>query len=205
MKNKKLIPFTMLPFSWGMTGKTREIAQAEYEYSGMELDLKLLDINKDTISDDLYKQRNIEIKFKYNEISESQYYRSLVELIKDDTKRKIATLELDFKEGKITQLRYEKETAIIKNEPWVAVVKMHFNEEKPDEGSFELDWNDQFVKSLEDAGYVGHADNIVNLWFVETCRNVALDTYDGQGEFNEQSQQTLDSQEAELPKGRRAY
>jgi hypothetical protein len=126
--------------------------------------------------------------------------------MKDDTLKAIALTELDYKEGKLEQLAYEKKIATLKGEPWVAVIKMDFQKGKPEEGNFELDWNDAFVKSLEDAGYVApKPDQIVNLWFMEICRNVALDTFDGLGTFTEDSDAALNNQEGDLPKGRRTY
>lgn len=45
MNKRKLIPFKFMPGSWGLKGKTREIAQAEYELDGTELLRKKIDIN----------------------------------------------------------------------------------------------------------------------------------------------------------------
>ena len=42
---KKKIPFWLLPASWGLTGKSRAIAEAEYYYEGDALEEKLLEIN----------------------------------------------------------------------------------------------------------------------------------------------------------------
>lgn len=42
---KKKIPFWLLPASWGLTGKSRAIAEAEYYYEGDVLEEKLLEIN----------------------------------------------------------------------------------------------------------------------------------------------------------------
>ena len=42
---KKKIPFWLLPASWGLTGKSRAIAEAEYYYEGDILEEKLLEIS----------------------------------------------------------------------------------------------------------------------------------------------------------------
>ena len=200
------LPFGYLPGHWGLAGKTKEIAKAEYELEGYELEQRLVEINRDILSEDLYKHRVLEIDFKYKKSTEAEYHRELAKLIKDDKKRAIAMLELDYKEGLVEQLKYEKEMATLKGEPWVAVIKMDFQSGKPEEGNFELDWNDEFVKSLEASGYSApKPDQVVNLWFMEVCRNVALETFDGLGEFTEDSEAALKGQSGELPKGRRAY
>ena len=41
------IPFGLLPGSWGLTGKTRKIAEAEYYYSGYQLEVELALINNE--------------------------------------------------------------------------------------------------------------------------------------------------------------
>jgi len=41
------LPFRMMPGSWGLRGKTRAIAEAEYYYEGAELKAKLAEIEAD--------------------------------------------------------------------------------------------------------------------------------------------------------------
>jgi len=205
MKNKKpLLPFSVWPYTWGTKGKTREILKAEYELSGYDLDGRLLELNKSELTDDEFNSKFLDIQYKYKKISDSEYYRTLASFIKDEKKRELANLELDFKERKINQLQYEKQIATLKGEPWVNVVKLEFTENAPQEGSFELDWNDKFIEHLEDRGYLApQPDQVVNLWFTEVCRSVALETFDGVGTFTEDSQDALDSQEGEVLRGKR--
>lgn len=67
-----------------------------------------------------------------------------------------------------------KETA---KGPWVKVVNVHFDPKDPTKGYFELDWNDDFVGLLGEAGYAGATpEAIVDLWFNDLCRSVARDT-----------------------------
>lgn len=73
-------------------------------------------------------------------------------------------------------LRDEKEKATQAGEPWVNVIKMGINPENVVQGYFELDWNEEFVKMLSDAGITGTNDeDIVNKWFNGVCRTVLLD------------------------------
>jgi len=66
-----------------------------------------------------------------------------------------------------------KETAI---GPWVKVIEVHFDKENPGRGYFELDWNDDFVGLLGEAGYAGDSNEaIVDLWFNDLCRSIVLE------------------------------
>ena len=38
MAKKTKLPFSMMPASWGLSGKTRAVAEAEYYYDGEELE-----------------------------------------------------------------------------------------------------------------------------------------------------------------------
>ena len=46
-----------------------------------------------------------------------------------------------------------KERATAKGEPWVSVLDTHVNKENIRNGFFELDWNDEFIVQLKQAGY----------------------------------------------------
>ena len=68
-----------------------------------------------------------------------------------------------------------KERATAKGEPWVAVLDTHVNKENPRNGFFELDWNEQFVLQLKQAGYGFEGDpdeEIVDRWFRDLARNM---------------------------------
>ena len=41
MKKKTKLPFSMMPASWGLNGKSRLRAEAEYYYAGEDLEKKL--------------------------------------------------------------------------------------------------------------------------------------------------------------------
>ena len=61
-------------------------------------------------------------------------------------------------------------------EPWVNVVKAHVDPANPKSGYFELEWNPAFVMFLISNGYAGPtAEDIVDQWFSELCRNVGAD------------------------------
>ena len=63
-------------------------------------------------------------------------------------------------------LAKEKEEATAKGEPWVAVLDTQLNPDNIKNGFFELDWNNQFIEELLDAGYSGEInEEIVDGWF----------------------------------------
>lgn len=192
--SKRTIPFNWLPAAWGLKGKTREIAQAEYELEGFELKKRLLDISKDDLAPIKYAQKLIDLEFEYKLIDKSTQMRRLVTLIENESQRALASLELDYKEGIITDTEYQKQSATLKGEPWVKVVDIGFGGTSSLEGSFELDWNEQFTDELQAKGYVGPTpDSIVNQWFMEVCRNIALEEFDGTGNFTSDSAANLET------------
>jgi len=61
-----------------------------------------------------------------------------------------------------------KDQATQKGEPWVDVIETHVNEDNIRNGFFELDWNNEFIVSLKQAGYGEEADpeeEVVDRWF----------------------------------------
>lgn len=63
-------------------------------------------------------------------------------------------------------LQREKEEATERGEAWVAVIDTQVNPADIKNGFFELDWNNEFIEQLLDAGYTGEsAEDIVNAWF----------------------------------------
>lgn len=206
------IPFKWLPAAWGLKGRTREIAQAEYELTGFELEERLLQLQKPDLDELDYNKRMIELKYKHKKLDESDYHKALASLIQDEGLRSLATAEIDYREGKIGDIEYSKKVATLKGEPWVNVVNMDFTQKSSLEGSFELDWNEHFVDKLKSEGYTGPTpDNIVNQWFMELCRNIAMEEFDGTGDFTADSEANLEavkrwggSQES-FPQGRKGY
>ena len=63
-------------------------------------------------------------------------------------------------------LQKEKEEATAKGEAWVAVLDTQVNPKDIKNGFFEIDWNNQFIEELLDAGYSGETnEQIVDSWF----------------------------------------
>lgn len=66
-----------------------------------------------------------------------------------------------------------KAAATEKGEAYVAVIDTHINEDNIRNGFFELDWNNEFVEQLIDAGYKGESqEEIVEAWFTTIVRGM---------------------------------
>jgi hypothetical protein len=84
-----------------------------------------------------------------------------------------------------------KDRATARGEPWVSVLETHINKENIRNGFFELDWNEQFVLQLKQAGYGFDGDpdeEIVDRWFRDIVRGMlseeGMDTTRGAGYIN---------------------
>jgi len=63
-------------------------------------------------------------------------------------------------------LEAEKEAATKAGKPWVAVLDTQVNPDNIRNGFFEIDWNNEFIEQLLDAGYSGETnEQIVDAWF----------------------------------------
>lgn len=75
-----------------------------------------------------------------------------------------------------------KEIATKAGEPYVNVLSMEIDPQDIHNGSFELDFNEIFVARLVKSGYMMKPDDtdtmIVDRWFQDVCRNIALEMYE---------------------------
>lgn len=72
-----------------------------------------------------------------------------------------------------------KEIATEKGEPYISVLSVDVDKTNLGSGSFELDWNDTFIKNLRAAGYPGKTDeDVVDMWFRNICRNILAETFE---------------------------
>ena len=79
-------------------------------------------------------------------------------------------------EQRRTILEKEKQQANKRKEPWVAVLDTHINPDNIRNGFFELDWNNEFIERLLDAGYKGETnEEIVDSWFKTIARQILED------------------------------
>lgn len=192
---KPLIPFGWLPGHWGLKGTTREIARAEYELDGVELEIRLAEIrNKDQKE---RERETLSILLKHEKISTEDYDRRINDLIDfdDETKKSISSLDLDLKHGKITQEKYDRKKADILKEPWVSMPRIHWDPLGKSRTYFELDYNEHFVAHLRENGYVGDEDeDIINAWLNDICISISEEISGMEMGFNTPSRRSPDSE-----------
>lgn len=87
-------------------------------------------------------------------------------LIKKKEKEQVEENVKTAEELRREALEAEKELATKNGEPWVAVLDTQVNPDNIRNGFFELDWNNEFIEQLLDAGYKGETnEQIVDAWF----------------------------------------
>lgn len=179
---KKLIPFWMLPGSWGLKGTTREVARAEYEIKDpYERDLKIVEINHASDPERIELER-LKVQKRHKKISEYDYQMHIAEEKLVGVDLDLRKLELDLEYGKIDEQHYAKMSATVRKEPYVAVINSSYDPNMKLEGfEFEFDWNHLWIEQLVSAGYSGHTEEqIVQRWFEDLCRSVVLESSEDQ-------------------------
>ena len=78
MKKKTKMPFSMMPASWGLKGKSRAIAEAEYYYEGEDLEKALAMIEAETDVDKEVAQ--LDVDFKHEKIGKIEYEKKVAEI-----------------------------------------------------------------------------------------------------------------------------
>jgi hypothetical protein len=75
-----------------------------------------------------------------------------------------------------------KEKATQAGEPYINILSMDIDPNDINSGAFELDWNNKFILNLVRAGYKYKDSDtdidLVNRWFSQICRNIALEVYE---------------------------
>jgi len=104
---------------------------------------------------------------------------------KDQATEEVKTAE----ELRREALEAEKQAATEAGEPWVAVLDTQVNPDNIRNGFFELDWNNEFIEQLLDAGYSGETnEQIVDAWFrtivIQMLEEEGLDTQREMGYIN---------------------
>ena len=84
-----------------------------------------------------------------------------------------------------------KDRATAKEEPWINVLDVQYNQDDIRNGFFELDWNEYFILELRQNGYGADGDaeeDIVDRWFKDIVYQMlsdeGLDTRRGSGYIN---------------------
>jgi len=173
--SKSKIPFGLMPGHWGLKGKTRLRAQAEYELSGMELDMRLAEIDHDDLVQRELAQLDIKLKHKQIDLYDYDVQYNTIRL-KDDALLPEVLLDIELKHHRISKSEHDRKLADIRSEPWVNMPDIKWDPSDPSRSYFELDYNEHFVQFLRNNGYKGVSDDqIVESWLTEVCRAVAMD------------------------------
>lgn len=177
------IPFGWLPGHWGLKGKTKERARIEYEIDDLEIQERELAKLEHRDDERELAVALLKIDLKYGKIKKYDYEIKLAELCFDTDSKALAhrLLHIDFESNKIDNHEYEKRLANINEEPWVAVKNSEFDvKEGPGGLTFELDWNEHFIKFLNDNGFAGISDEAaVDAWFNELCKSIIAEEEQG--------------------------
>lgn len=103
---RKFIPFWAVPASWGLVGKSRKIAEAEYYLNGEELDRQLLELNFVSGTNEYKLQKNI-IDRKYNHVTDYEFETTRLTILHGDTREFDKNKnELDYEFNKIDKYDY---------------------------------------------------------------------------------------------------
>lgn len=65
-KISRLFPFGIWPSNWGMAGKRRAEAEAEYYWDGEDLAYMLLDIRNDDKESRAYRREKLKLDYRYH-------------------------------------------------------------------------------------------------------------------------------------------
>jgi len=91
-------------------------------------------------------------------------------------------------------LEKEKAQATKDKKPWVAVLDTQVNPDNIKNGFFELDWNNEFIEQLIDAGYSGEQpEHIVDQWF----RTIATQMLDEEGQQTDRGMGYIETSKAD--------
>ena len=172
---KPLIPFRYLPSSWGLKGKTRLRAQAEYELSGLELDIRMAEIDhEDPVQLEL-ALLDAKLKHKQIDVYEHDVQSNTIRL-KDEALLPEVLLDLELKHHRISKLEHDRKLADLRSEPWVNMPDIKWDPNDPSRSYFELDYNEHFVEFLRANNYTGVSEEeIVEKWLNTVCRSVAAE------------------------------
>lgn len=181
--SKNKIPFGWLPGHWGLKGKTRDIAQAEYELSGLELDMRLAEIKYDDPKAQKLAQLDARLKHKAIDLYDYDVEYNRVRL-EGDAQLDEVLLNIDLKHHRISKQEHDRKLADLRGEPWVAMPDMKWDPADPSKSYFQLDYNDHFVTYLRANNYQGTTDEqVVERWLNDVCRSVAQEMQEEDGSF----------------------
>jgi hypothetical protein len=106
-KKNHLIPFRFLPASWGLEGRSYDEAEAHYNLSGEELDLRLLEISHPDSNSLDYRRAHLEILRSNGKIAPYDYASAKACLDNKGIVDPLAQAGIDLTFGTITRYAYD--------------------------------------------------------------------------------------------------
>jgi hypothetical protein len=113
-KRKRILPFGWAPAHWGMTGKLRDVAQAEYELEGEELERRKLEINIGDRSDEDIKIEGVKLDLKFGKIDKIEHEKQIATIINEPWVI-IKTLETDLDNPRYGGVELDWNDAFVSN------------------------------------------------------------------------------------------
>src|SRR5574344_256231 len=173
-KKFRLMPFFVMPGSWGLKGDLYEIGYANYYYDDYYKDILVNYINNKNKAYDLKKEKN-EIDFRYNMIDEKTYEENIIKIeyefgniTEKEYEEKLLYCEYVFNK-EMTEPMYKKQLSTLNQKPWVYVIDSGFDEENNFFMFF--DFNEYFFSHLISLFYNGATnDEIIYTWFSDIIR-----------------------------------
>lgn len=151
MSNKKLIPFNWLPGSWGLAGKTREMAQAEYELDGAELLRKKIDININDHDETEQQIAHLDLDLHIGKIKNDEFEKEKATILNVPWVT-IKKLETDPKDPKYGGVELDWNQAFVDN-----LEKHGYGPNLSDEDTVN-DWFNELCRNIALEAYAGIGD-----------------------------------------------
>lgn len=198
MRRKRLIPFKLTPASWFLCADNKRHAEIDYYYENGSYEWKI-EKAKITYQVDHMKLQEVllGIEKEFGKISDYSYDIQMLDLkydkMVDEYYYNKALIEIDFKHENIDEKEKQKRIATLNEEPW-GEINLISDPENPDFGTFVPDYNSYYVDWLRDNGYEGDkAEDVIDNYINHICKYVAIEKFDGVGDFSEIMNET-DSQ-----------
>lgn len=151
MNKRRLIPFNWFPGHWGLNGKTRELAQAEYELDGTELLRKKIDVNINDRSEQEQKVAHLDLDLRVGKIKEDQFEKEKATIL-DEPWVTIKTLKTDPDDPKYGGVELDWNKAFVDN------LEKHGYGPNPSDEDTVNDWFNELCRNIALEAYAGVGD-----------------------------------------------
>jgi hypothetical protein len=155
-----------------LAGAAYSEAEAYYHLDGEALERRLAEIR---LADDpvQLRQAMLDLDLRYERISPYDAAKQRAMMQAEGIDRELALLAIEHEYGNLTDHAYQKQCALLKNEPWICIINSGFDPQQGIDGVFfEFDWTPQWIEYLRAHGYVGHTEEqVVDDWFTDVCRS----------------------------------